>query len=273
MFFKIVGLLVLVVVASAGQEGTKRRRRGSLEGKLTAGKLARHSRAKKAESNADKQIHRVADAPRTVTETKHAVPSSPPVSAQRNHNIAWKEAQYCSAGTFVFGDIQSLGGRGLAQIEAKCGDPNTDCDDVNPSTCQWITSGMDQPKWDNAVQEYCPPNSGKFITGIQVYFGWRYGALKMRGICEVPNWESTTAGKRGDPKPAEIMLGEQPDIPDVEPGLGTGLAIENWEAGEKLKCPAGTAVCGLNTQVDETDSIFGTGINEIKVECCPFPAR
>ena len=30
-----------------------------MEGKLIAGKLARHSRAEKAESHADKQIHRV----------------------------------------------------------------------------------------------------------------------------------------------------------------------------------------------------------------------
>jgi len=262
MFFKIVGLLVLVVVATAGQEGTKKRRRGSMEGKLIAGKLAKHSSVKKAESDANKEIHRVADTPRTVTDTKHAWPSSPAVSFLR---AAWKEAQYCSAGTFIFGYIQFQDGNGLVRIEARCGEPNMACDNVTPSTCPWITSGKDQPYGVTGIQEYCPPNGGKFITGIQVYFCMNCGALRMRGICEVPNWNSTTAGKSGEQKPAEIILGKAGK---------NGLFTFRYEAGEKLKCPAGTAVCGLNTKVARNDGIFQihTGINEIKVMCCPFPA-
>jgi len=270
MFFKIVGLLVLVVVASAGQEGTKKRRRGSMEGKLIAGKLARHSRAEKAESHADKQIHRLDqggrfDNPRTVTVTKHAMPSpsSRPVSIMR---AVWKEAQYCPVGTFVFGYIQ-LQKNGLARIEARCGEPNMACDRSTTPACRWIISGMEaglgnQPYW----QEYCPPNGGKFMTGIQVYFCWKYGAVRMRGICDVPNWESTTAGKRGEEKPVEIMLGDQPKAAEK--------ALYAWEEGAILRCPAGTAVCGLNTKVDDNPAFFqtDTGINEIKIKCCPFPA-
>jgi len=280
MFFKIVGLLVLVVVASASPEKTKNRRRSSMEGKLIAGKLARHARAEKTESDADQEIHRVADTPRAYTASRYAVPSLPAVSAGTS---TWKTAEFCPAGTFVYGYSQLQNhplwdGKGLVRIEFRCGEPNMACDSVTPATCPWIQSGLSTasengPHWMGT----CPPNKGMFMTGIQAYFCPSRGALTMKGICEVPNWQ------RGEPKPAEIVIGEQPDEPEFneEPDSLSGLIpidypvlTRNWEAGKKVRCPAGTAVCGLNTKVDEIESgaTDDTGINLIQIMCCPFPA-
>ena len=101
------------------------------------------------------------------------------------------------------------------------------------------------------------------ITGIQVYFAGGRGALRMRVVCEVP-------GGSGE----EVIKGLKPQEPEFKAvgKRGSGRRTQVWEEGAKLKCPAGTAVCGLDTKVDTSEWGWtdDTGINEIKIFCCDF---
>ena len=47
---------------------------------------------------------------------------------------------------------------------------------------------------------------------------------------------------------------------------------QKWEMGGDLLCNYGHAVCGVNTKVEEDGPMTdGSGVNEVKIMCCPFP--
>lgn len=131
---------------------------------------------------------------------------------------------------------------------------------------RWIESGTE--KYGNKkLETLACPDILQFVTGIQVVFGGpHYGALKINLICDVPNWAETRLGRLGYDKPRAEMVG------DFEISLTQlGYRERSITKGPQLYCPTGAVVCGLNTKVQKagwwTDD---TGINEVKVMCCPF---
>lgn len=277
MFLRIVILFFLVILISAARERMKKEKRGDNEGELSfmsiAGKLSRfnnltkHSRAEKSELVMDKRIHRVANPSASNVTILHVTPSNPNDSDKR---AKWQGWQICPLATRVRTFTQWLNhpfldDQGLTNIRFSCEMPGM------TNQYRLIESGTEHDGNNKLKPLACPyiqwstHNIQRWATGIQVVFGGpSLGALKMNLICDVPNWADTPPGQIGHAKPRPINLGFVKNSLD---DLGYDLKSERRE----LNCPVGAAICGLNTKVRKANGwTDDTGINEVKVMCCPF---
>ena len=199
----------------------------------------------------------------------------------------WQAPVLCPNDEFVrsytLREKKGSDGFGLTQILFRCKKSNGICES---GECLAKVIGMDEQGNTESASGICPngditKGTGDFMTGIQVYFARNRGALLMRGICKENPGEAGGETKLGAP-PSEPEFSEDTDdetpldslfdmsFPEV---TETPTQVRNWEAGGELKCPTGSAVCGFRTKVDDEAGLIqdDTGINEIKIVCCPFP--
>lgn len=246
MSLKIVGLFLLVIAASA-----------------------RHMRMKVVT--------------RTIVSEPHAQPANP---AHSFAGASWGSRSLCPGNSFARSihefqdwDVLPKDHHGLTQVKLYCRVPyQRNCDSA---TCKWIRSGesnigilglSDYGDIDKGIKT-CP-HERQFLTGIQPTFGGvDYGVFRMRGICDVPNWETTPEAKKGDAKPAVHKLRDTDDTSHIIiAGPGGSHDVDSMEVGAEKKCPSGTAICGITTKFDDQDHTEDdAGITEIKISCCTFP--
>jgi len=304
MFYQFMGLFLLVIAASARHIRMKKQGSGW---KLPYENLTRHSRAENVELAMEKEIHRVADPPSTaapitlntgpitdywrkVTKMLIAVPSN-------HRHGSWTDETWCPGHSYAVGYQEFHDGdlwddHGLTQLKMLCQVPyyekEGECDD---ESCRWIKAGLPGYGSTDLGAKTCP-HKRQFLTGVQVLFGGKhYGAWKVRGICDVPKWESTPEAIAGEDKPARVILRDpNDDIPwgteAPEPtravtqsalggaangnsNRGRSKKTKRLEVGPELLCKAGSAICNVNTRNDEAGAFEqDSGITGLMFECC-----
>jgi len=270
MFFKFVILFFLVIFTSAAQERTKKQKRGtngnevrlsfkSIAENSQYSNLTRHSRAEKSELVKEERTHRGANPSAGKVTILHAAPANPKDSDKR---AKWQGWQRCPRGFRVRAyrlrqESDAFDDQGLTKIDFKCVKPE------DGKRARWIESGRAYHR-DLEWEPVTCPHAQQFVTGIQGVFGGpHYGALKINVVCDVPSCARFRYGK----KPRRFLVGDH-EVPIHH-------VYSQRERGPELRCPAGAVVCGLNTKFQKRNPWTApftddTGINEIKVMCCPF---
>jgi len=203
-----------------------------------------------------------------------------PLVKTSDPSAVWQEYKYCDRNKlrmvrfarsyWQWLDNTHLNQKGLTELEFRCEVPRgtQDCmtdEHKSKHDCILIRNGVYTTGANKMEEEKCPHNR-QFITGLNATFGGpSLGITSLSIICDVPNWAATPEGKRNEPKPQSVRL--QMTIPAFTPQA----SIDNgWEIGKDYECPEKTAVCGFKTMT--VNSNFGSGINEIMIACCTFPA-
>ena len=91
------------------------------------------------------------------------------------------------------------------------------------------------------------------------------GALQVRPICNVVNWDGTPEAKAGGNMPPKIVMNDS--LPPYKYSA-RDMRSFGWEISPEFLCSEGRAICGFAV----SDGSISSGINEIKILCCPFPA-
>ena len=140
---------------------------------------------------------------------------------------------------------------------------------------RWIKSGIANGK--ETQPRYCR-HDRQFIVGVRGVFGDSHlGAVELSVICDVAvDWRTRTPeGRKGAARPTPLEISHP--IPAYSWDRNDGAA-KGWELGPEVRCGAGTAVCGVNVNVNGNrewkEGLFSdeSGVNEIQIVCCPFPS-
>jgi len=203
-------------------------------------------------------------------------PLNPP-----NPDATWGSLSVCPVNKFARGfiqwqDINETNPHGLTKLAFRCMDYDKNpewyewdrCN--NDQLCPWIESGLEMNRSIELPHTDCQ-HPRRYVTGLRVIYGGpNLGVVRIEIFCDVPDWDSTPEGHRGDPKPHWQMRSTNTEFYRVWPGKTGELG---WETSEWDVCPIGQAVCGVKTKVEpERDEKVGSGITRVMLQCCDFPS-
>jgi hypothetical protein len=164
----------------------------------------------------------------------------------------WAEcSNFCPAGTYVYEiAMKALGGQGSGDDVATTGFRVTCRDPSNFSIFSVRTPN-----------EF---NAGSWLVKDRCSFP-DMPLAGARALLEAPQGTGDDTGINGLKK---SCLGAPPEVEYAIPSL---TSWGTWRS--RVMCPAGQAVCGINTRIEGTDlvgSIDDTAVNGLKLACCWF---